>query len=314
MKKILNIIPLVIFALTIIISSSLIFVSREITQRKSLLPQKSYADFPPNNCDYTAKTCPGMIKNDLCRTINFPGTDHPGPPDIRDPNCANIPFYYIKGCPGPADNFCGWFPPEHNPDPCLGIPPPSCNYNPCRSNVDCLSQHICYNGFCRNPVCPTEADCICKTTPTPTPTTPVNTPTPTQTPTLTATPTQTPTPTITPTGTPGPTATPTPTSTPGPTTTPVPVGCGTKGCDNSFNPCRSGLSCVKANDGANYCSLPEFTAACQQNPSVASCCSPPGNSPTNTPVAAAPTIPSVGGGAQPWLLIPLGIVLLGLFL
>lgn len=213
------------------------------------------------------------------------------------------------GCPDPSDkpgNFCT--------SPC------SCTV--CNPSSDCWGKKVCE----------TNEDCDCPTQPprtptptvpvtnTPTPTTPVNTPTPTPT-----TPVNTPTPT-TPVNTPTPTPT-TPVNTPTPTTpvntpTPVPVGCGTKGCDNTTNPCRSGLTCVQANDSSNYCSLPEYTNACKENPSVASCCSPPGNTPTPTqiiltsvtPTKPLPTVPQAGGIAKPWLLIPLGIVLLGLFL
>ena len=160
---------------------------------------------------------------------------------------------------------------------------------------------------------------ICGNAPTATLTPPVtNTPTPTPTgyvtstptPTPTATPTVTVTPTITPTSTPGPSATPTN----GPTATPIPVGCGTKGCDNAANPCRSGLTCVQANDGSNYCSLPEFQQACKDSPSQTSCCTAPGTSSTPTlTTAPKPTIPQTGE-KRLWYLIPVGIILLGLFL
>lgn len=174
---------------------------------------------------------------------------------------------------------------------------------------------------------------------TPSPTlTPSETPTPTPTGEITSTPTATPT--ITPTPefsvTPGPsltptlTLTPTKTLTPTPKTsaTPIPVACGTKSCDNTTNPCRSGLNCVQANDGSNYCSLPEFEEACKENPTQQSCCTAPGNSPTpttestNPPITQqaaateqpeAPTIPASGNPAN-WLyyFIPAAILLLGL--
>lgn len=148
---------------------------------------------------------------------------------------------------------------------------------------------------------------------------------PTPTVTITPSPTATEAPTPTPTNTPIPTAT----STPGPTATtaPVPVGCGVKACDNITNPCRSGLTCVQANDGSNYCALPEYQTACRENPSLTSCCTAPGNTPTpteivlvkitNTPqptyVAAQPTVPSAGFRNFPIVLaIPAILLLLGL--
>lgn len=152
----------------------------------------------------------------------------------------------------------------------------------------------------------------------------IPTPTATVTPGLTTT--QTPTPTLPElTNTPVPTAT----STPGPTATtaPVPVGCGVKACDNTTNPCRSGLTCVQADDGSNYCALPEYQTACRTNPSLQSCCTAPGNTPTpteivlvqatNTPqptyIAVQPTVPSAGFRNFPIILaIPTILLLLGL--
>ncbi len=167
-------------------------------------------------------------------------------------------------------------------------------------------------------------------TPTPTATIgPSTTPTPTGTPGPSPTPTVTPRgPTATPTGTPGPTAT----NTPGSTATPVPAACASKACDNTTNPCASGLICIQANDGSNYCSFPEFQTVCKQNPSQTSCCTASGNSPTPTEIVlakntatpgpsstAAPTvtqIPSAGVATygQIFVIVSLGIVLLGLIL
>lgn len=141
---------------------------------------------------------------------------------------------------------------------------------------------------------------------TPTPTSEItNTPTPTATPT--EIPTQTPTRTRTPTRTPTPGAgtpsvTPsdeTPTSTPVPTATPIPVACGTKSCDNTTNPCRSGLNCIQAQDGSNYCSLPEFIDACKADPSQQSCCTAPGTTiaPTEIVLVNATATPAGGSGS-----------------
>lgn len=178
---------------------------------------------------------------------------------------------------------------------------------------------------------PTPTPPAVSSTPTPTPPTlsPTVTPSPTPTGVISTTPTVTPSPT--PTGTPSPTLTPSPTPTgpPGPTATPIPVACGTKGCDNSTNPCRSGLICQQASDGSNYCTMPEFKAACIANPSQTSCCTAPGS--TSTP-APSPTeiilakvtstkgptkttgIPSVGVAKYGAIFgaISIGIVLLGL--
>ena len=175
-------------------------------------------------------------------------------------------------------------------------------------------------------------------TPLPTPTVPPNIVlTPTSPPAIT---TLTPTPTKTPTATPTPTSAPsaTPTTAPTPTTsvptpTLVPNTCGTKGCDNTTNPCRSGLICMQASDGSNYCAMPDYQTACSANPSQTTCCTAPTptsvqmvSNPTPTPTeillaqsvntpapTKVPTIPSTGAPA-PWIFLsaPLGLLLLGL--
>ena len=91
---------------------------------------------------------------------------------------------------------------------------------------------------------------------------------------------------------------PTPIATSAPTATPIPVACGTKSCDDSTNPCRSGLNCVQATDGSNYCSLPEFEAACKASPSQSSCCTAQGENltPTEIVLVKATATPGAGGG------------------
>ncbi len=180
-------------------------------------------------------------------------------------------------------------------------------------------------------------------TPTPTPTVPPpggpsNTPTPTRTPTPPPGATNTPTPTRTPTPPPGATNTPTPTRTPTPppgaTNTPAPLAqsCGVKACDNTTNPCATGLICVQANDGSNYCTFSEFQNTCKSNPTVTSCCTLNGNTPTpteivlvqntvtpgpsTTTVAAVTSIPPAGNTtfSKIFGLVSTAIILLGLIL
>ena len=183
----------------------------------------------------------------------------------------------------------------------LTIYKPSTTKPKATTGAFCVKDDDCYSGRC---------DTITKRCGGG-PTIPTNPPDETNTPIPTKTPTPSPTSVITntpaPTSTPIPTATLTPTTppdqptnTPGPTATPIPVPCGTKDCDNSTNPCRSGYICVQANDGSNYCSSPDFATACKANPSFNSCCTAPG-APTATPTTAstiAPTqiasVPSVG--------------------
>lgn len=47
--------------------------------------------------------------------------------------------------------------------------PNSCN-GTCGSNSNCASNYSCYNGYCRNPNCPTETDCSCPGSTTASPT------------------------------------------------------------------------------------------------------------------------------------------------
>jgi len=128
---------------------------------------------------------------------------------------------------------------------------------------------------------------------TPTPPKSTNTPTPILIISLTPTPiipTNTPVP-PTPTTPPGqPTNTPVPpTNTPIPTATPVPptpgvYACGYTPCDNGGRQCSSGLTCVTANNSAQYCSLPQYVDTCKTNPGYTGCCTAPniaqGPSPT----------------------------------
>ena len=127
-------------------------------------------------------------------------------------------------------------------------------------------------------------------------------------------------------------ATPTPEVTIASISTPIPVACGTKSCDIATNPCRSGLVCVQADDGSNYCTLPEFESACKSNPSQVSCCTPAGEDPTPTeinlvvasatPGEAAASVPQVteipsAGVAtfgKIFAVISFAVILLGLIL
>jgi len=76
-----------------------------------------------------------------------------------------------------------------------------------------------------------------------------------------------------------------PTATPMPTTPPTPLACG-EICGAGV-PCAAGLTCVTANNGGKYCSMPALTNACVQNPSLGSCCATSTVAPTVTPT---PTI------------------------
>ncbi|KKP66470.1 MAG: Integrin alpha beta-propellor repeat protein [Candidatus Roizmanbacteria bacterium GW2011_GWA2_35_19] len=212
-------------------------------------------------------------------------------------------------------------PPTNTPSPTPTQPVMSTCNSLCSNSTPCFNEEPGPNELvctslgaaqkCRNKSCPSSPNCICPTiTPSATPII-TNTPTPTGTPGPTAT--NTPVPSATPTTPPG-----QPTNTPGPTATPIPVLCGTKDCDNTTNPCRSGYNCVQAHDGSNYCTSPDFTEACKANPSYNTCCTAPG-APTATPteiVLAKTTITPAppASGTPAWLMfiIPALILIVGL--
>jgi len=193
---------------------------------------------------------------------------------------------------------------------------------------------------------------------------PTDTPIPTSTPTPTEIPTSTPTPTIvptvpgeltptdtlyeiTPTITPTPTgiltSTPTPTivpTVPGeltptdtlyeitPTITPTPtitqLICATKDCNETTRPCQPGNTCIKANNGSNYCSNTSLIDACKSNPTDSACCKivPTSNAtPTEIIVAKVSVSPTAvvkllkTGMVKSFMyLIPATIMLVGLIL
>lgn len=158
-----------------------------------------------------------------------------------------------------------------------------------------------------------QTTCFADTTPIPTPTDTPPTPTPTV-------PEDSPTPTLTP----PPDLTQTPTSSPQATSTPPPQSCAAKSCDNTSNPCASGLICIQANDGSNYCTLPEFQDACRDNPGESTCCTAPtvtqSAEATSLPVSITSTqtseIPSVGEPIfiKIFGLISIAVIFLGLVL
>ncbi|MFZ5376361.1 MAG: LPXTG cell wall anchor domain-containing protein [Patescibacteria group bacterium] len=121
---------------------------------------------------------------------------------------------------------------------------------------------------------PTTPRVTATSTPRPSPTITRQSPTPTRRPSVSPTPTRGPSPT--------PSRTPTPSSTPTPTATPAPSECGYTPCTDD-NSCAGELVCVTANNGNNYCSLPQYRTACIASPSVASCCTA---APTATPTPA----------------------------
>jgi hypothetical protein len=110
-----------------------------------------------------------------------------------------------------------------------------------------------------------------------------------------------------------------PTPTPTPTPTPESIVCGELGCENNFD-CDTGLICITADNGNNYCGEPDFKSACADNPSQTNCCEEPDTTPTPTPT---PTTTITGGqpdipeelpvaGPEDWLrYLQIGLATLG---
>jgi len=147
-----------------------------------------------------------------------------------------------------------------------------------------------------------------------------NTPTPTPTGILTSTPTPTIVPTVpgelTPTDT---LYEITPTITPTPTITQL--ICATKDCNETTRPCQPGNTCIKANNGSNYCSNTSLIDACKSNPTDSACCKivPTSNAtPTEIIVAKVSVSPTavvklLKTGATSFIyLIPSVLLLIGL--
>jgi len=90
-------------------------------------------------------------------TATATSTATPAPPLA----CQALTFNLGTPAPSPTATAT----PSGTPNSCGGT---------CGSNTSCQSAYFCYQGYCRNPECPTDSDCACSTTipSTPGPTTP----------------------------------------------------------------------------------------------------------------------------------------------
>lgn len=70
-----------------------------------------------------------------------------------------------------------------------------------------------------------------------------------------------------------------------PTKTPQQSTC-SQTCDDTTNPCATGLQCITATNGQKYCSQPNLVEACKAAPSATSCCTEP--TPTRPPSPTPP--------------------------
>lgn len=82
--------------------------------------------------------------------------------------CTDLTFS-LGATPTPTATPTGT--PTSTPTPTSGPGEPNGCGGTCGSNANCKSDLYCYNGFCKNPSCPTDGDCVCSgggATPTPT--------------------------------------------------------------------------------------------------------------------------------------------------
>ena len=94
-------------------------------------------------------------------------TPSPTPPPGATPTPSPTPVPNATVTPTPT--------PSPTPVPGATVTPtsaPNACGGTCGSNYNCQSGMFCYEGFCRNPDCPTEGDCTCGLAAGPSPTTP----------------------------------------------------------------------------------------------------------------------------------------------
>lgn len=84
--------------------------------------------------------------------------------------CTVLSFTIGSPEPSPTESPIPSGSPTENPTPTqtpVAGEPNSCG-GTCGSNSNCASGFFCYDGYCRNPSCPSEADCNCPAGATPT--------------------------------------------------------------------------------------------------------------------------------------------------
>lgn len=209
MKNLKNILPILVFLLTVVLAGVSVLTSNELAKRKQVTPEKSYAAVgicPGGGC-----SCSGREGLHECDTpggkMCCSAVDDPDPSgrtthqcDSASKRCVTVQCE-LSGCNQTcsSDSDCGFAPVCTPTTATCG----SCSGSCGSGTQTCSNGCSTYSQACSIPCSPTPTNTSTPTvTPTKTPT-PTVTPTGTLTPTLT--PTNTPTPTITPTNTPTPT-------------------------------------------------------------------------------------------------------------
>lgn len=320
MRKLHNLLPVLVFAVTLVLAGVSVLTSQELQKRKQVTPEKSFAASKPACLDQNGNIAgctpvAGVPCNtneptwDICSGIP---TECCSPAENPDPSfrpykkcdtvtkrCVSETCDEYGGCADQCanDEECGYVP------PCV---PGATTCGTCSATCG-TGTRTCTNG-CNNYT--EQCTNSCSPTPTVTPTktvTPTNTLTPTKTPTGTLSPTVTPTKTVTPTQTSTPTNTPTGTLTPsatptnGPTSTPTPTP-----APNSYRHrvCEDNSRCVERD-----CSPTD--KPCSDSCQIDKDCVPAAIVTPVTPQAATigPTILTILGGAGMFIMGALLIIL-----
>ena len=282
MRNFKNYLPLIVFAVTLVLSGISVVTSRELASRKTVLPTKSLADGCTNE----------QVNNGTCPWGDSIDKDNPngeGGKWVYDYDSGKWYSHAESPDPSAREQDTPPPPPPTNPPTQPPTQPPTNSPTPTSSPV------------------PTSSP-----TPTSSPV-PTNSPTPTKSPT----PTNTPTGTLTPTATPTPSATNTPSPTPQPNAFRGMIcenrSCQVRDCNPPDRPCSSQcssdfdcnqhLACV---DNACKAVAGSGPDQCQTDVN----CQPAAVTPA-TPVAASvtPTILTVAGGLG---LFILGVILIAL--
>ena len=193
MKNKNKIVTLGIIATTIVLAGIAIFTAIKLYQTKNVAPTDSNAAAGPKVCKVsftvtgpTTTPTPTAPPNIVCNSVCQQTTDCPtglicygaGPGPATSGRCRR------QACTSKTNCICAT-PTATATATATSIPgiPNYCG-GTCGSNFNCQANYYCYQGFCRNPVCPSDSNCDCVATPIKTTTAKPKTATPKPTSTL----------------------------------------------------------------------------------------------------------------------------------
>lgn len=138
----------VIILATVVLAGIAIFTAVRLYQ----LRQQPVAPNVPSSIPRAAEVTPAPVACTLSFTLaveTASPTPTATPSGTPTETPSGTPTATPTGTPGPTST----------PNACNGT---------CGSNFNCASDLVCYNGFCRNPSCTANANCLCSGTPGPT--------------------------------------------------------------------------------------------------------------------------------------------------